>query len=257
MDPKIAAMQDKFGSLEGYGFYFKMLEIVGEQVDETGRCSAQYSAKTWARLAGVTAERWLRLAYGAAKLELFTIKEAGTDLLVEIPNLLKYRDNHTTNRASACKREEADLHLIRTEQNRIDNTTAQAVGETDIKKKKGKQKNATSPEFEEDWQVIRTVRGETNQRCSKSESWRMYSAALDAGVRRETIIAWWKSLWETASTEPQYWPTFQVKAKALDLLDWQARQDAGQGDTAGTPRKAYTQEQLADVLAKTQKGGAQ
>ena len=41
-DEKIARLEDKCG-LEGYGFYFKMLELVAESVDQTDRFEVTYS----------------------------------------------------------------------------------------------------------------------------------------------------------------------------------------------------------------------
>ena len=52
-DEKIARLEDRCG-LEGYGFYFKMLELVAEAIDQSDKCEVTYSMSRWGRQTNVT-----------------------------------------------------------------------------------------------------------------------------------------------------------------------------------------------------------
>ncbi len=114
-DEKISRLEDKCG-LEGYGFYFKMLEIVAEVVDSTDKCDVTYSMSRWGRQTNVTTKKWLYLAQCCADVGLMMMCRGADegltnscrgadDITINIPNLLKYRDNHTKNLQATCKQE--------------------------------------------------------------------------------------------------------------------------------------------------------
>lgn len=60
-DERIARLEDKAG-LEGYGFYFKMLEIVAEVVDASDKCEVTFSLTRWGRQANITSKKFLNLS---------------------------------------------------------------------------------------------------------------------------------------------------------------------------------------------------
>lgn len=93
-DEKLSRLKDKFG-LEGYGFWWTVLEIVAEKVGEDARTSAEFSLKKWGSLAGVSPKKFQTLAEFCANLELFSIKFDQDLLCIDIPNILKYRDEYT------------------------------------------------------------------------------------------------------------------------------------------------------------------
>lgn len=103
-DERIARLEDRAG-LEGYGFYFKMLEIVAEVMDSTDRHEATYSLTRWGRQANITSKKFLFLSQCCTDVGLMIVRRGGDDITVKIPNLLKYRDNHTKNLQVACKQE--------------------------------------------------------------------------------------------------------------------------------------------------------
>lgn len=103
-DERLARLEDKAG-LEGYGFYFKMLEIVAEIIDSTDRCEVTYSMSRWARQVNVTTKKFLFLSQCCADVGLILVRRTGDDIAVNIPNLLKYRDNHTKNLQATSKQE--------------------------------------------------------------------------------------------------------------------------------------------------------
>ncbi|SEO78577.1 DUF4373 domain-containing protein [Nitrosovibrio sp. Nv6] len=103
-DERLARLEDKAG-LEGYGFYFKMLEIVAEIVDETDRHEVTYSLSRWGRQANITSKKFIFLAQCCADVGLMIVQRCDNDCTIRIPNLLKYRDNHTKNLQATCKQE--------------------------------------------------------------------------------------------------------------------------------------------------------
>lgn len=82
---------------EGYGWYWRIMEIVAFKMDETERCHYEQTVSEWC----------LNLKVKRKKLGLFleliqnqfNIKPVYTDkkLRIEIPNLLTKRDNYTKN----------------------------------------------------------------------------------------------------------------------------------------------------------------
>lgn len=103
-DERIARLEDKAG-LEGYGFYFKMLEIVAEVIDSSDRCDVTYSMSRWGRQTNVSTKKCLFLLQCCADVGLMIVQRVGDDMVVKIPNLLKYRDNHTKNLQVTSKQE--------------------------------------------------------------------------------------------------------------------------------------------------------
>jgi len=97
-DQKIMAVIQESG-VEGYGIYFMLLEIVGRQLDKKNEVSLKYSAKLWANSLYISAQKVRRnfklfAEKDLIKLEVSQIKNQFF-YRVEIPNLLKYRDEFT------------------------------------------------------------------------------------------------------------------------------------------------------------------
>jgi hypothetical protein len=103
-DERLSRLEDKAG-LEGYGFYFKMLEIVAEVIDETDRHEVTYSLSRWGRQANITSKKFIFLAQCCADVGLMLVQRSSDDYTIKIPNLLKYRDNHTKNLQATSKQE--------------------------------------------------------------------------------------------------------------------------------------------------------
>jgi len=103
-DEKLSSLEDKSG-LEGYGFYFKVLEVVAEVMNETDNCSVTYSITRWGRQLNITTKKFLYLSQCCSELGLMNVCRASDNVTIETPNLLKYRDNHTKNLQATCKQE--------------------------------------------------------------------------------------------------------------------------------------------------------
>lgn len=95
-DERLSRLEDKAG-LEGYGFYFKILEIVAEVIDESNRCEVTYSLSRWGRQTNITSKKWLYLSSCCSDVGLMLVQRCSDDITVKITNLLKFRDNHTRN----------------------------------------------------------------------------------------------------------------------------------------------------------------
>ena len=92
-DEKLAELLSECG-LEGYGFWWLLMEVVAAQcVDE--KCSAAYSLPQWSRL---LYSHHNRVSKYLGKLEVMgvvTLEYVESRIRVTIPNLLKYRDEYS------------------------------------------------------------------------------------------------------------------------------------------------------------------
>jgi len=93
-DESLSAVTSEHG-LEIYGFWWRISEIIGKQMDGTTKTSCRYSAKTWGKLTGVSGKKFRKLGGILAKQELIILKSDGDWVTVDIPNLLKYRDEYS------------------------------------------------------------------------------------------------------------------------------------------------------------------
>lgn len=114
-DERIAQLEDLSG-LEGYGFYFKVLEIIAENVDESDKDFAEYSVSAWSKKLNILPNKFKKLVENCVKTELFLVeKRVKTDKKLSknslesykiiSPNILKFRDNHTKNLQVTCQQE--------------------------------------------------------------------------------------------------------------------------------------------------------
>ena len=81
----------------GYGRWNRILEIVAFKMDETDRCHAEYSIQKWCRLLGLKQKKlisFLELTENQLKTKVVYSENI---IRIEIPNLLKKRDNYSKN----------------------------------------------------------------------------------------------------------------------------------------------------------------
>ena len=79
----------------GYGRWMRLLEIVAFKMDESNRCHAEYSIKKWCSLLGLKQKKltsFLKLTENQLKTKVVCFENI---IKIEIPNLLKKRDNYT------------------------------------------------------------------------------------------------------------------------------------------------------------------
>jgi hypothetical protein len=128
-DEKIALLEDLAG-LEGYGFYFKVLEIIAESMDDSSKNHAEYSVSMWSKKVNVLPAKFKKLALACAEVGVFLVenntkneqkeskniakreqkqsKNRSETYKITSPNILKFRDNYTKNLQVASKQEEEE-----------------------------------------------------------------------------------------------------------------------------------------------------
>ena len=93
---KMKALIHEFG-FEGYGWFWRIMEIVGKKMDETGRCHYEQPVSEWCTNLKVKRKKlglFLELIQFQTNIKVVS---SGNKLRIEIPNLLKKRDNYTKN----------------------------------------------------------------------------------------------------------------------------------------------------------------
>lgn len=94
-DEKLSRLKDAFG-LEGYGFWWSVTEIVAAKLgDDEGETFAEFSPKKWGNSLGISPKKFQMLAEFCANLGLFSIEYSENLIRVNMPNILKYRDEYT------------------------------------------------------------------------------------------------------------------------------------------------------------------
>jgi len=93
-DERIAAITADHG-LEIYGFWWRLLEIIGKQMDSSPKTFCRYSDKTWGKFAGISAKKFRKFAGILEEKKLIILENGGDDLTINIPNMVKYRDEWT------------------------------------------------------------------------------------------------------------------------------------------------------------------
>ncbi len=102
-DEFIAELEDEFG-LEGYARWWKLLETIAVQMDETDRCSVAYPVQKWLRILKAKRNKLTSfLVYCELQLKI-NMKQTGNILEIECPKLLEIRDNHSANLQAKRKR---------------------------------------------------------------------------------------------------------------------------------------------------------
>lgn len=167
-DERVARLEDKAG-LEGYGFYFKMLEIVAQMIDESDRCDVTFSLSRWGRQANITSKKFMFLVQCCADVGLMFVQRSDNDITVKIPNLLKHRDNHTKNLQAASKQElDTDTEKEADKEEEKNNTKTsvdsdESSGSVPDEKPKPPRKQKTPDGVDEVFDYWKSVMGKTGQ----------------------------------------------------------------------------------------------
>lgn len=94
-----------------YGRWFRLLEIVASKMDETDKCHAEFPIKEWCKLLSISKKLFIGWCMDNDKLRKTKTIINGDLMRIEIPNLLKKRDNHTKNLQATCKKLVSNLPL--------------------------------------------------------------------------------------------------------------------------------------------------
>lgn len=93
-DEKLARLMDQCG-LAGYGFFWRVLEIIAAKVDESGKSDCAYSKRTWCMKLAVNHQTWSRMLASCERIGLFVVSEEAQSIRIGSPNILKFRDEYT------------------------------------------------------------------------------------------------------------------------------------------------------------------
>jgi Arc/MetJ-type ribon-helix-helix transcriptional regulator len=203
-DEKIAALEDKAG-LEGYGFYFKLLEVIAENMNETDLCSAEYSVNNWSKkinilpskfkkLLGFCEETGLILVAKLEKSDEKLSKNRKEIYKVSSPNLLKYRDNHTKNLQAACK-QEIDIDKEVNKEREKDKKTISPAVNTDIEKTKRKAAKSSIPN---NFSISDSIRSWYTEQGYKENIDAHLVAFIDKAIANGYTYANWDSAFRNA-----------------------------------------------------------
>lgn len=97
-DEKLSAIQDQCG-LAGYGFFWRVLELIGAQVDESGKNFCAYPKRVWCNKLAINHQTWSKMIASCQQAGVFIVSETEQGIRVESPNILKYRDEYTERKA--------------------------------------------------------------------------------------------------------------------------------------------------------------
>ena len=93
-DERLSSFIDESG-LEGYGFWWLLLEIVAAQMDSSDKCEVTYSLPHWSRLLYSHHHKVSNLLGKLEVTGLIATSKSEGKITVTIPNLLKYRDEYS------------------------------------------------------------------------------------------------------------------------------------------------------------------
>jgi hypothetical protein len=103
---KLTRLKNEFG-FEGYGRYWRIMELVAERMNGSNRCHIELPEKEWLRLLSIRRPLFNRYLVDIGLLfDSWRITRDNETLLIriEIPNLLGKRDNYTSDLQASSKK---------------------------------------------------------------------------------------------------------------------------------------------------------
>ena len=103
---KLTRLKNEFG-FEGYGRYWRIMELVAERMDGSNRCHIELPEKEWLRLLSIRRQSFnyyltvIRLLFDSWRI---TTDNETLLIRIEIPNLLGKRDNYTSDLQASSKK---------------------------------------------------------------------------------------------------------------------------------------------------------
>jgi len=103
-DEKLSRLVDEHG-LNGYGFWWRLLEIISHQLDEKGKTCCVFSPRMWSKHFGISVKTFRKFSQTLLSLDLICWREWDTLIEISVPNLLKFRDEWTKRKQRGNKHE--------------------------------------------------------------------------------------------------------------------------------------------------------
>ncbi len=94
-DEFIAELESQYRGFDGPGRWWRLLEIIGKHVDQTGKCEAIYSVSQWCQKLKVTRSGLLKFTNLVVIWGKVETKTIDTRMLIRCPKLLEIRDEYT------------------------------------------------------------------------------------------------------------------------------------------------------------------
>ena len=210
-DQKISKLMDELG-LEGYGCYMIILEVVGHEMGPTNECFAEFSLKKWGSFTQLSAKRFQKFAEVMAKLSLFHAEILEKNCKIEIPNLLKYRDNHTKNLQVANKKVSLDKEKEKEkEEDKEKDTLDKSKGVA-----KATQTKKFNSEFDEMWPYLSGIPSNKNYETAK----RKYACLRGNGYECEEIKRYYYEEHIKKADAPKFIKQFVLAVTLGNLKAW-------------------------------------
>jgi len=96
-DEILSELIDEFGPA-GYGVWWIILEVIATHMDDTDRTSAKYSIKKWSNFCGISPKKFQKIVEFLKNRGRILVKKEENYLILDVPNLLKYRDDYSRKR---------------------------------------------------------------------------------------------------------------------------------------------------------------
>lgn len=116
-DESLSKMTDELG-MEGYGFWWRTLEVIAEKMDETDNHSCTFSAKKWGNFYGFSAKKFEKFARIFEKFGLLFVEISENSITISAPNLAEYKDEWSKKKArnsgvtpKELRRKEEDIDI--------------------------------------------------------------------------------------------------------------------------------------------------
>ena len=93
-DEKLSRLIEKNGLL-GYGFYWRVVEIIAGQMGQDDKCFCTYSGMKWAKKAEIKPSWFRKQLSTCTQLGLFSVSSEDELLTISCPTLLRMRDEYT------------------------------------------------------------------------------------------------------------------------------------------------------------------
>lgn len=111
---KLSRLCDAHG-LAGYGFWWRLVEIVAASLDQSNKTWLCFSDRKWAGLVGISTRKFRTLAEFCAELGLFSLRSEAGETRIDIPNLVKFRDEYQRKNGRRAEDNPDALRSIETE----------------------------------------------------------------------------------------------------------------------------------------------
>jgi hypothetical protein len=119
-DPKISLLLDRLGPL-GYGVWWLILEKVAASLQPSDtEATLTHSTVRWAGSLSVSPLKFINVAKTLHELGLVLVRFDGSRVSVSIPNLLKYRDEHTTRSGVTREKLQPRVDKSRVDKSRVE-----------------------------------------------------------------------------------------------------------------------------------------